>query len=245
MAYVYRVSRAGISIQLLFSFGIPRIPQPGSRMYEDLTTALFGYWIDTDQVVFCPPQPRLSDAFVELVLPDEGVLIRFSYEELSVTVNDVINSNPKEISTILEALGNVVTHEMPNKGSGGPVVVRYWAHAYIPTGGPSTVMEALGQQFAGPPGLEIETVTLRLPPNERPQPDISIEVGTSSENPNGLFLDYNAVIDKEPFISLPVVVSEALKSRGDLLGKLNLTPNGGEEFTSWFVTGPVRDDAKR
>jgi len=243
MADHYRVARAGLNVELLFPFGIPRIPQPGSRMYQNLAEALSGYWVDSSQVLYRPPRPRLSDAYLELMLPEEGVLIQFSYDELRITVNQTIGSHPEDIGAILESLCDVTSREMPNQELGGPVFIRYWAHASILAGATSKLLDRFGStEWA--PGLQLLKATFGLQHSEAARPDFSIEVGSSEEAPNGFFLDYNAVIDKKSSSSLVSVVSEAFKARGDLLEKLNLHPDGNEEFASWFTTGSVKDGQK-
>jgi hypothetical protein len=170
MADHYRADIAGLRVELLFPFGIPRIPQPGSCMYQNLAEALSGYWVDSSQVLYRPPRPRLSDAYLELA-----------------------------------------SREMPNQELDGPVFIRYWAHASILAGAASKLLDRFGStEWA--PGLQH---------SEAARPDFSIEVGSSEEVPNGLFLDYNAVIDEESSSGLVSVVSEAFKARGDLLEKLN------------------------
>ena len=242
MVDVYRVSKAGLKVDLVF--GMPRIPQPGSRMYKNLIEALSAdYWIDTNQVLYRPPQPRLSDAFLELALSDPRVLIQFSYDALSVTVGSAMGTDPEVIGAILEALCNVCSREMPNEELEGSVYVNYWAHTSIPTTGPSKLLAGFDRKLSVP-GLQVQTVTLRLQHGEPDLADISIDVGPSKESPNGLFLDYTAFLYKEASSSLVVVVSEAFKARAEILEKLNLRSDGDEEFASWFLTESVRDGQK-
>lgn len=243
MADVYRVSKAGLKVDLTYLVGLPRIPQPGSRMYKNLLEALLAYWIDTDLVLYHPPQPRLSDAFLELALADPDVLIQFRYDELSVTVESAIGTDPEVISAILDALSNVCSREMPNGELKGVVSVNYWVDASIPTPRRSKLLSGLDRKLSVP-GLQVQKVTLRLPHGELGRQGISIDVGPSNESPNGLFLDYDAYLDKEASSSIVAVVSAAFKARGEILEKLHLQSDGNEEFASWFVTGSVRDGQK-
>lgn len=209
-------------------------------MYKKLTEALLGYWIDSSQVLFHPPKPRLSDGYLELMLPDQGVLIQFSYDELSVTVNQARDADPKEISTILQSLCDTASLELPNQELAGLVFVRYWTHTSILTGEASRLLSELGSTVSAR-RLEVQRVSLRLQHDDTSSSDVSIELSKSEESPNGLFLDYNAAIDKESSGSIVSVISEAFKGRADLLEKLGLHSEGNEEFASWFTTESVRD----
>jgi hypothetical protein len=177
------------------------------------------------------------------MLPDEGAQIQFSHDRLSVAVNQAIRANPERIGTTLESLCDLASRQLPNQEFGGPVLVRYWAHATLLTGKASDLLGSPGST-AWAPGVQVQTVTLRLLGNSAASPDSSIDVGTSGEIPNGLFLDYNAVIDKEGSRSLVSVVSEAFRARRDLLEKLNLCSDGDEEFASCFTQVSMSDGQK-
>jgi hypothetical protein len=225
--------------RLHFPSESPRIPEPGNRMYGKLREALSGYRIDSNQVIYRPPQPRLSDACLELALADEDVVIQFTYDVLTVTINEAKEANPEEISAVLDALYKVVSSEMPNGELNAFVFIGYGVHASILTRQPSNIFGAL-EGNVSIPGLQIQRLTFRLPTKEADQRDIWVEVGTSEKSPHELLLDYSAFIDKAASTSLVAVVSEAFKAREDLLEKLNLRSDGNEEFASWFVTSSVK-----